>query len=122
MLKALKAADLKSFLEGVYNNIYDDKSDDFNKLITLFKYDNDRNSFQKLTLSHRPACYKYEEEHHKYSNLKDQDENIKELGSIDYHGHVDTLNSKVPNISTANLIEWIDPTGNIKSVHGFYKG
>lgn len=107
------ASNLTTFLKGVYDNILDDQSADFYKLLSLFKFESDKNSFNSFIASHRSVCSGYEKEHHKYSERKEQNENIKHPGHNNIPGQ--TVNDG------GLFVEWMEPERNVTTVHRFIR-
>ncbi len=121
------ASYLNTFLRGVYDNILDYQSSDFNKLLSLYKADYDKNSFSTFVASNISACSNYENGHQKKAGFKKK--NIDQSEKIDNKKHNDSFN-KTDAINKLNMsgssavdskkfIEWIEPVKNIKTVHGY---
>jgi hypothetical protein len=127
-----------TFLKGTYDNILDDQSADFYRLLSLFKFESNKSAFNSFIASHRSACSGYETRHVRHHEEVRQHEEGEAREHIDMNSYptnppantnmqmnVNTNMPNTPNISininvpqqpvdnNAIHAEWIEPANNI---------
>jgi hypothetical protein len=112
-----------NFIKGVYNNILDVQSHDFNKLLSLFSSDNDKNYINSFIDSNKSGCLFNEKQHQKHAGSKKKNKIIDNIPNKDTTVRTDvSKNAKItgsPPDEGKRYIEWIEPVKNIKTVHGY---